>query len=118
MPTTPVTPQTMKGNYDAVASNGLDITFANSAAASGVDWVANPGDVVLLNNTTATGETATIISTPILGRVKDITSYALAAGEMAAFHFGKLEGWADGSTGKIRINTSDAGVKIAVLRRA
>lgn len=121
MAATTLTPQVMKGPYVAtpVAADSLDVTMTAADVANGNDFVASGRDILVAQNTHATtAYTITITSqADERGRKGDITTYSLAAGDIAVFDFSQINGWAD-ANGKINIAASNASVKFAVLRRA
>lgn len=116
---TAFTPNTIKGPFEAITAGTATITLAASSA--GADTFTCTGrDLILCQNSHAvTAYTVTISSTAdAQGRTGDITTYSLAAGEIAVFGCGLTlsPGWRNTSTGVITITTSNASVKVSILR--
>jgi hypothetical protein len=114
-----ITPQTIKGPFEAIAANGADFTW--TAGNTGTDTIAcNGRDIILAHNTDgANPYTVTITSEDDeKGRSEDITTYSLAADEYAVFGVGLTNspGWKDSATGLITVDVENAAVEWAVLR--
>ncbi len=108
------------GPYPAslpVAADSLDLNF-QAADASNLNQFAPAGDdLIIFNNTGASPYTVTITSAPDqYGRTGDITTYSLAAGDIAAFRV-KSQGWVQ-TDGKVYLQASNAAVKFAVVALA
>lgn len=115
MARTTLTRQVVDGPFPgAVSAGDLDYTYAASDVANGNDFVPSGCDILLVENTDAGTQTITLTSAPGRDRRSaDITTYSLAAGDFMWFLFSRLDGWRQ-TDGKIYINTSDAGVTLAV----
>jgi hypothetical protein len=100
------------------AANSLDVTFAAADSSNGNDFVCSDKDLLLVLNSDGTNPYTFTVASVIdsYGRLGDITTYSLSAGE-----YGAIELPANlfrQSTGKININGSNAAVKFAILRRS
>jgi len=115
---TTFTAQIIKAPFAAITAGSA--TLAMTAASAGADVFACTGrDLVLAQNTHAS-IAYTVAVTSIAdekNRTGDITTYSLAAGEIAMFGVGLTNspGWKNASTGQITITASNAAVKIAIL---
>lgn len=116
MAETVLTPKVPVGPYaTSVAANAADAAFAAIDAVDGGAWVAVDGDILVIQNTTAGAETATVESVADdFGRTGNIVDYSLGAAEFGVFRF-KRAGWADVDS-KIHVSASDVGVKFLVIR--
>ena len=111
--------QTMKGPFEAIAANGLDITFAAGTTGAG-DTIAATGREIIVawNSHAVTAYSFTVTSVADeKNRTADITTYNLDAGEFAFLGVGLTNqvGWKNGS-GLIAVTVSNAAVKWAVVR--
>lgn len=98
-------------------ANAADITFAAANVSDKNQFVASGKDLVLAWNSNPTNPytvTITSVADPTYGRTGDITTYSLAAGEIACFGPLVLEGWSQ-TDGKIYLEASNAAIKFAVL---
>jgi hypothetical protein len=116
---TAFTPNTLKGPFDTITAGSATVTL--TAASAGADtFVCTGRDLILVQNSHAvTAYTVTITSiADEKGRTGDITTYSLAAGEIAVFGCGLTNspGWKNASTGVITITASNASVKVSILR--
>ena len=114
---TTFTAQTIKAPFAAITAGSA--TIAMTAGSAGADVFTPTGrDIVMVQNTHATNAyTVTITSiADEKGRTGDITTYSLAAGEIAMFGVGltKSSGWINSSL-QITITVSNASVKVAIL---
>lgn len=104
------------GNYNS--ANVADVTMTAATGSSGSNgnyFVATGRDIILVQNTGGTAATVTVTSAPDpWGRTRDITTYSLAAGAIAAF--GPLEqlGWVQ-SSGQVYLEASTNTVKFGIL---
>lgn len=117
MAETLLTPKTPVGPYPTlpIAANSADAAPASVDAVDGGAWIAVDGDILLIQNTDAGAQTATVESqADQFNRKGDITAYSLAAGEFAVFRFNRA-GWADVDS-KIHVTASDPAVKFLVIR--
>src|SRR5690242_13801289 len=112
---TTFTAQTIKAPFASITAGGATITM--TAGSAGADLAPITGrDLIMVQNTHATNAyTVTITSqADEKGRSGDITTYSLAAGEIAIFGCGLTNspGWKNTSTGQITITVSNAAVKV------
>jgi hypothetical protein len=78
-------------------------------------FVANGKDLVIAHNTGASAYTITITSAADpYGRMGDIATYSLGAGEYAVFGPLELAGWVQ-TDGKVYLQASNAAVKFGVV---
>lgn len=115
-----ITIQTMKGPFEAVAANGIDMTFAAGTTGAGDTIAATGREIIIAWNShavTAYSFTVTSIADE-QNRTSDITTYNLDAGEYAILGIGLTNspGWKNASTGLIAVTVSNAAVKWAVVR--
>jgi len=109
---------TPKGPYSVVSAGDLDFVFEAADDLDGNAFPCTGRELILIQNTHATdAATVTISSAPDpYGRTKDITTYALDAGEFAAFWVGKTIGWRQ-SDGMVYLDVAGTGtIEFAVLR--
>lgn len=116
---TTFTANTIKGPFEAITAGSATITL--TVASTGADLFACTGrELVLVQNSHASNAyTVTITSVADdKGRTGDITTYSLAAGEVAVFGVGLTNspGWKNTTTGQITITGSNAAVKISILK--
>ncbi len=114
-----LTAQPTPGKFPGtVAVNAADVTFAVSDAVNGNDVAMSGEDMLIVaRNDNAGAQTITITSAamPDTNRPGDITAYSIGIGEYAVFGPFNKPGWQQ-SDGKLRIDTSHADIKLAVLR--
>ena len=115
---TAITVQSIQAPFDAVTAGSEDFTFAQSDASNGNTFACTGRELLLLSN--ESGDAATITITSVddeKGRSENITDYSLADGDFVCFGVGMTnsKGWRS-TSGTIRIDTSDADLKVAVLR--
>ena len=120
MPQTNIATQTPIGPYPAggaVAALALDLVWTAANMSNGNKFTFTGKEVLLIWNTDASPHHATLSSVAdSKGRTDDVTAYALAASDIAAFSFrGGAEGWQQGSDGSVHISADNALVKFAIL---
>lgn len=118
MARTAITVQEVSAPFDAISAGSEDFTFAASDNANGNYFVCTGRELIVVENTNVGAQTITIDSVDDeKGRQEDITTYSLAANDFAVFGVGltNAKGWKQ-TSGQVYIDTSDADVKIAVLR--
>jgi hypothetical protein len=121
MTATVITPQTIIAPFGPTSGSAgaHDFTFAASTAATTDAWTCNGADILIAYHSGSAGaHTLTIASQDDeKNRSENITDYSMAAGDFAQFGCGltNSKGWKD-SSGKITVTTSDAEIKLAVLR--
>ena len=99
----------------SVAAGAQDIGFAASDSINGNSFASSGKDIVLVKNTDASAQTVTITAVADSdGRTGSISTYSLAAGDVAWFGILDADGWS--TDGNVYIDTSDNNVHIAVLR--
>lgn len=112
-----ITVQNMKGPFDVISAGNLTPTW--TAGNTGGDTFAVTGrEIILIWNSGASPYTVTITSqVDEKNRTRDITTYSLAAGEVAYFTGGLTNsaGWKD-TNGLINITPSNVAVKWAFLK--
>lgn len=99
-------------------ADSLDNIFtAPTVASDGIDFVAQGNEIIIVLNTDgAIAYTCTLVSeADAMGRTGDMTNYSLGAGEAISLQL-PLSGWANASTGKIKITMNNVAVKVLVLR--
>lgn len=109
----------IQGPFELISANEADITF--TAGDTGTDTIATNGrDIILAWNTHGSTPYTVTIASEIdeTNRTGDITTYSLAAGEIAVFGVGLTNsaGWKDATTGLITVDVENAAVKWAILR--
>jgi hypothetical protein len=108
--------QLKQDNY-AVQAGDLAIPFA-SDAVNGNKFVASGQEIIIAQNTDASAHTFTVASVADhLGRTQDITAYSVPANSSVAIQMSALEGWKQ-SDGNVYLNSSDATLKFAVVRKS
>jgi hypothetical protein len=111
--------KTPKGPSPGTVNAG-DLHIAGTAADSGNgnQFVPAAGDLLKVRNSHATtARTFTLTSAADeRGRLGHVTTYSLAAGEEAYFHFGDLMGWKQ-ADGFIYLDASTTDIVFTVLRR-
>ncbi len=117
MPKTSVTKQAAVGPYPTmpVAANSLDFLFTAADVGNGNQFIPSGDDLLIVTNSDgANPYTFTVTSAPDpLGRIGNIDTYSLGAGEFADFRL-KKTGWMQ-PDGNIYISASNAAIKFAVL---
>jgi len=118
MPRVTLTKIIPKGPYPTlpVAVDSLDLTFTAADTVNKEQIVPSGDDLLLVWNTHATTTyTFTLTSAPDdKGRSGDVTTYSLAAGEIAAFRF-RRPGW-EQSDSRIYFEASNVAIKYAALQ--
>jgi len=114
---TDLTKTVAKGAYaDYSTANSADLTETAADTGNGNQFTASDNDLVIARNSGATEHTVTITSVnDPYGRTKNITAYALQAGEIAIFGPLKLTGWVQ-STGKILVSANHAEIKFGIVQ--
>lgn len=113
---TPLTPQAILGPYVTPGTLALALAFAASDASNGNSFVASGKEIVVLYNSDSAPHTVTFDSVADgFGRTGDITAYNVPAGTYAMFNVGQLTGWKQ-ADGTFRLQTSDATLKVAIIR--
>lgn len=104
------------GSYGNYATAGVaELIMAAADTANNNQFTANGNDLVIAHNTGGSACTITVISSADpFGRIKDITTYSIDAGDYAIFGPFALTGWVQ-SDGKIYLQASDASVKFGVV---
>lgn len=118
MARTAITVQEVSAPFDAISAGSEDFTFAASDNSNGNYFTCTGREIILIQNADASTQTVTIDSVDDeKGRQEDITTYSMAAGDFVVFGVGltNAKGFKQ-SSGQIYIDTSDADVKVAVLR--
>lgn len=120
MPRTAVVVTTLEGAFGNYGVNEADITMAAADIGNQNYHVLQEGDIIFVHNTDVAEKTITINSVADLetGRTGDITAYALAADDYAAFGPFTFRGWRQPTTGWLHWEGNDADIKIGVLRIA
>lgn len=97
-------------------ADAADVNFCNANMAEKNQFSASGKDLLIAWNSGASTYTVTVSSSPdpILSRTGDITTYSLAAGEIAAIGPLPMEGWSQ-TDGKIYVEASNRAVKLAVI---
>jgi hypothetical protein len=114
-----LTKTTLKGQYGAYSADSADLTLAAANVADKNQFVFRPGDILLAQNSGAAPYTVTITSAASkkTNRTGDITTYSLAAGEIAVFGpFDDPDGWMQ-SDGYVYCEATNAAVKFAVIAK-
>lgn len=118
MARTAITVQEIDAPFAVVSAGSLDFTFAALDNVNGNYFACTGREIILFQNTDVGAQTVTIDSVADeKNRQADITAYSLAAGDFVCVGVGltNAKGWKQ-SNGQIYIDSSDAGVKVAVLR--
>jgi hypothetical protein len=99
-----------------VVADSLDLNLQAADVANKNQFTPSGDDLVIVQNSHAsTAYTFTLTSAPDpFNRTGDITTYSLAAGEVAVFRI-KTLGWAQVADGKVYLEGSNAAVKFAVV---
>ena len=100
-----------------ILNTPVDPGFVASDNVGGDEIPSTGREIVLVNNTTGGPETITVSSTPASAtqRLGDITAASVPAGAIRAFQLFPGNGWAN-AQGRIDVQTSAAGLEIAILR--
>ena len=114
---TPITVQEVKGPYPGTVGAGdLDLTETAADITDQNDFAAQGRELIIAHNTGASPHTITITSANTrFKRTADILTYSLAAGKIAAFWIGKLEGWRQ-TGGKVHFEADHVEVTFAIVR--
>lgn len=116
MARTALTKTTIVGPYPvSVPADSLDLNL-QAADVSNMNQFSPSGDDLLIvqNSHASTAYTFTLTSAPdAFNRSSDITTYSLAAGEIAMFRI-KTLGWVQ-TDGKVYLAASNAAIKFAVV---
>jgi hypothetical protein len=104
------------GPYGSYAtSNIAELVMTAADAVNYNDVVARDGQMVVAHNTGASAYTITITSSAnAYGRLGNITTYSLGAGEYAIFGPFRMDGWVQ-SDGRLYFEASNAAVKFGVV---
>lgn len=114
MARTALTKKTALGPYGSYTAGAATLSMQAADVANKNSFVCGPNDIVIAQNSGASPYTVTITSVadPITGRTGDITTYSLAAGDIAVFGPFRAPGWMQ-SDGSIYLEASNAAVKFA-----
>lgn len=94
-----------------------DVVFTAADTSNKNQFRLEPGDLVLAWNSGASPYTVTLTSAPDgRNRTGDITSYSLAAADVAVFGPFELEGWRQ-TDGMFYLEASNAAVKFAIIKK-
>lgn len=97
------------------ATAGVSLTLTAADISNLNSFVCTGYDLVVAQNTGGVGYTVTITSAPdAMGRTKDITTEAIAAGEVRIYGPFQGLGWRQ-TDGSIYLQASNAAVKFAVV---
>jgi hypothetical protein len=113
-----LTPVVPKGSYPTlpITADSADVVFNVAGTyTDGEGWANTGREVLMVQNSGASPYTVTITSVAYLGRVGDITTYSLAAGEFAIFGPFDPKGW-NQADGQVYVAGSNALVKFAVIQ--
>lgn len=112
-----LTPATPKGSYPTLplTADSADISMqVPGTYTDGIGWANTGREILVVQNTGASPYTVTITSVAYLGRTGDITTYSLAAGDIAIFGPFDPRGW-NQTDGMVYAVGSNASVKFAVI---
>lgn len=114
---TTFTANTIKGPFETITAGSATVTL--TAASTGADLFSCTGrQLLVVQNSHATNAYTVTITSVVddKNRTGDITTYSLAAGEIAVFGVGltNAPGWKNTSTGQITVTGSNAAIKISV----
>jgi hypothetical protein len=114
MPRTALTKKTALGPYGNYTAGTVTLSLQAADVSNKNSFVCGPNDIVIAQNSGASPYTVTITSAadPLTGRSGDITTYSLAAGEIAVFGPFKAPGWMQ-TDGSIYLEASNAAVKFS-----
>lgn len=113
-----LTPVVPKGSFPTLplTADSADVAFNVAGTyTDGEGWANTGREVLFVWNTGASPYTVTISSVAYLGRVGDITTYSLAAGDIAVFGPFDPKGW-NQADGQVYCVGSNAAVKFAVVQ--
>lgn len=116
MARTTLTKTTVVGPYPAsVPADSLDLNLQAADVGNMNQFAPSGDDLLIVQNSHASNPyTFTLTSAPdAFNRSSDITTYSLAAGEIAMFRVKSL-GWVQ-SDGKVYLAGSNAAIKFAVV---
>jgi hypothetical protein len=107
---------TALGAYGTYSANAADLAMTAANTSDKNEVVATNNDLIIAHNTGASARTITItsIADPSYGRLGNITSYSLGAGEYAAFGPFKNAGWKQ-ADGKLYFEADHAEVKFGIV---
>jgi hypothetical protein len=98
-----------------VSADALDAVFTAADVSNKNQFAPTGDDVLLMWNSGASPYTVTLTSAPDnQNRTGDITTYSLAAGDIAAVKLNNIKGWVQ-SDGFVYLEASNAAVKFAIL---
>ena len=106
-----------KGNSPSLplGAGSVTATFAAADVGNMNQFLPGGEDLLIAYNSGASPYTVTITSAPDqMNRTGDITTYSLAAGDIAVFGPFKLMGWVQ-ADGYVYLQASNASVKLAVI---
>ncbi len=118
MPRVTLTPITPLGPYPTLqpSANALDVTFTAANVSDKNQFVFNGPKLLLVQNSDPANPYTFTLTSKVdsKNRTGDITTYSLAAGEIAAFKLDNSEGWMQ-SDGYVYLEGSNAAIKFAVI---
>lgn len=115
---TTLTRTTPLGPYPAlpVAADSMDVVMTGADITNSNQILLDGPMIVLAQNTDASARTVTLTSSPDpQNRSGDITSYSIAADEIAAFKIDQISGWRQ-SDGFLYLAANNALVKLGAIR--
>lgn len=119
MAATVLTPNTAVGPFPTLqpAADSLDITMTAADASNGNRFLGTGRELVIVRNSGAGARTFTLtsVASATSKRTGDITTYSLAAGDVAVFWVGSLEGWRN-TDGYVYLSGSHAEILFGVVR--
>jgi hypothetical protein len=119
MARTTLTKTTPLGSYPSlpIAADGADAVFAAADVSNKNQFKLETGDILLAWNSGASPYTMTLTSiADVRKRTGDVTTYSLAAGDIAVFGPFELEGWRQ-TDGYFYLEASNAAVKFAIIKK-
>lgn len=100
----------------AVSPGAADIVFDAADDVNGNEFQSTGNEIVLVSNPTGGALSVTFTAAPdSIGRAGSISSYSIAAGEIAVFGPFATTQWRQ-ADGMVYIDTSATGLEIAVFR--
>lgn len=108
---------TAKGSYPALqpAADALDVTMAAADVANKNSFLPSGNDLIIAQNSGASPYTVTLTSAvDPQNRTGDITTYSLAAGDIAVLGPVKTMGWVQ-ADGYVYLEASNASVKFGIV---
>lgn len=118
MPRVTLTPIAPLGPYPSlpVSANALDVTFTACNTSDKNQFSLNGPKLLLVQNSDAANPYTFTLTSKVdsRNRTGDVTTYSLAAGEIAAFKFDNGEGWMQ-TDGYVYLEGSNAAIKFAVI---